>query len=55
MAKNGKEYFTVKENTYFKDKAVADNADREVPTQYKPQGGSFKPRPAVDMDEDVPF
>ena len=55
MAKNGKEYFTIKENTYYKDKAVANNADREVPTQYKASASSFKPRPAVDLDEDVPF
>jgi len=53
MAKNGKEYFTVKENTYFKDKELADNAPKEVQTQYKPYGGTFKKN--VDDDSDVPF
>jgi hypothetical protein len=53
MAKNGKEYFTVKENTYFKDKELTDNAPKEVPASYKPYGGTFK-KP-VDDDSDVPF
>jgi hypothetical protein len=57
MAKNGKEYFTVKENTYYKDKALADNADREVPTQYKASASSFKPKPSYDPEDDnsIPF
>jgi hypothetical protein len=53
MARNGKEYFTVKEHTYFKDKELADAAPKEVPASYKPYGGSFK-KP-VDDDSDVPF
>jgi hypothetical protein len=54
MAKNGKEYFTVKENTYFKDKELTDNAPKEVPASYKPYGGTFK-KSSIDDDSDVPF
>jgi hypothetical protein len=57
MAKNGKEYFTIKENTYYKDKDMANNADREVPTQYKASASSFKPKASYDPEDDnsIPF
>jgi hypothetical protein len=56
-ASNGKDYFSVAENTYYKDKDMADNADREVPTQYKASASSFKPKPSYDPEDDnsIPF
>jgi len=49
--KNGGTYFTIKENTYFKDKK---EEHKEVPPSYKPHTTGFGSK-RDDPDEDVPF